>query len=173
MNQKNGAKLKSTLSAGAIKTAAVLSVGVALSTLPTTAMASFNPIQKASPSQVKTNNNAVSVTRPSEPVVIPNAVYLCDGSGSNKSCQYYETEVSIPLKEKFAKRRIMHDLLNRFVSNAVQKVDGKSNKNLSAIEMDIKGHLYRELDYVERSMHEKILEKYLIDVKIKPRPRNE
>lgn len=167
MNKNNGSKLKSTLSAGAIKTAAILSVGVALSTLPTTAMASFNPIQKASP-----NNNAVSVTRPSEPVVIPNAVYLCDGSGSNKSCQYYETEVSIPLKEKFAKRRIMHDLLNRFVSNAVQKVDGKSNKNLSAIEMDIKGHLYRELDYVERSMHEKILEKYLIDVKIKPRPRN-
>lgn len=110
----------------------------------------------------------VAVAQTSKPIEVPTAVYLCDDA-AKKSCHYYETTVKIPMKEQYVKRNIMQDLVRRHVSDAVKKVDSKSNKDLSLIEMDVKGHLYRSIDYISRTMNDKVLEKYLIEVNIKPR----
>lgn len=139
------------------------SLALVMTMLWSLTLSTFSNVAVAQTSKPNANDRATAT-----PIEVPTAVYLCDDA-AKKSCHYYETTVSIPMKEQYAKRNIMQDLVRHHVSDAVKKVDSKSNKDLSLIEMDMKGHLYRAIDYISRTMNDKILEKYLIEVNIKPR----
>lgn len=92
---------------------------------------------------------------------IHTSVYLCE----NSKCQNHDVSIYIPIKEKYANRNMMKELIARYINEARQHVH-KRNKNNEQIEMEIKGQLYRNIDKIDRVMKDKVLEKYLIDVNI-------
>lgn len=115
---------------------------------------------------VMSNTAAQPKVSPYTLLVIPNAAYLCDDAQQQK-CKYYEVVVSLPLKDRYARRPVIQNLMERYVQDAMNKVDKKSSHDLNLISLDIKGDLYRSIDYVDRAISDQTLEKFLIDVHIK------
>lgn len=112
-------------------------------------------------SSIQANYKKIDFTNSIETIT-----YLCD---SNRKCQNYTVKIFLPIKKQYAQRNIVKELIAKQIDQSIKYVNGKSlskDNSFNNIEMDIKGQLYRGIDQIDRNIKDKILEKYLIEVKI-------